>query len=146
MCITANQRCKGVTLIELLVVLVCIGILAVAALPIYIAQLQKARDVQTKTDIQKIALDLKEYETMHGKYPPDANPGISPVPGIIFPRRGKLFYDFDNFVVGQCHWVKLSSSGDDGIRNDNPQTPGLLGVWLQTKDDLAITLLADGCQ
>ncbi len=67
---------RGFTLVELLVV---IGVMSVLATSVYIlinpvAEMQKARDAERKTDMLKIQAVLEQYRADAGSYPTSSAP------------------------------------------------------------------------
>ena len=66
-----TQASIGFTLIELLVVVAILGILAVGVMVLLnpVAQIQKARDAQRKSDLAQIQKVLEAYYNDNGRYP-----------------------------------------------------------------------------
>ncbi|NCO11973.1 prepilin-type N-terminal cleavage/methylation domain-containing protein, partial [Candidatus Pacearchaeota archaeon] len=60
---------RGFTLIEVLIVVAVLAILIIMALLLTPRQLEKARDGQRKSDLQKIKIAFEDYYNDNGCYP-----------------------------------------------------------------------------
>lgn len=64
-----TARDHGFSLIEMLVVVIVLGVLAGVAIPVYLNQRAKARNVQTLTDLRNVHRLVETYATENGTYP-----------------------------------------------------------------------------
>jgi general secretion pathway protein G len=62
-------RCKAFTLIELLIVIGLIGILLAIAIPSYLSQVNKAKNVVAISDIREIGNEIVDYMLERGELP-----------------------------------------------------------------------------
>ena len=74
------RRAAGFTLVEILIVIAIIGILAVIAIPQFIAYRNRAVDTQMKSDLRNAAVAVESYYTKRNVYPS----GIDEVDGFGF--------------------------------------------------------------
>ena len=74
---------KAFTLIELVIVIAILGILLILSMMSWRRQLDKARDADRKTDLQRLSVAFEDYYNDHECYPPD-NPDIlaGPIDGL----------------------------------------------------------------
>jgi type IV pilus assembly protein PilA len=63
------RRNQGFTLIEILIIIVVIGLLAVIAIPQFIAYRSRAIDAQLKSDLRNAAVAVESYFTKKSVYP-----------------------------------------------------------------------------
>jgi type IV pilus assembly protein PilA len=70
--IRESQQEEGFTLIELLVVVIIIGILAAIAIPVFLAQRERAWRSASQSDLRNAAVSFETYFTDNGFYDIDA--------------------------------------------------------------------------
>lgn len=66
--IRESQQEEGFTLIELLVVVIIIGILAAIAIPVFLAQRERAWRSASQSDLRNAAVSMETYFTDNGFY------------------------------------------------------------------------------
>ena len=71
-----TRREEGFTLIELLVVVIIIGILAAIAIPVFLAQRQRAWNSEAQSDLRNAAVAMETYFTDNGNYGTAAGEGL----------------------------------------------------------------------
>jgi type IV pilus assembly protein PilA len=84
--IRESQQEEGFTLIELLVVVIIIGILAAIAIPVFLAQRERAWRSAAQSDIRNAAVALETFYTDTGTYAGD--PNATPATGAFDPAFG----------------------------------------------------------
>ena len=151
-------RCKAFTLIELLIVIGLIGILLAIAIPSYLSQVNKAKNVVAISDIRKIGNEIVDYMLERGELPDSladvgwenrsdswGNPyeflkidsESQKGKGKAKPRKDQfgdsINSDFDLYSVGRDGQSKDSiqdeKSLDDIIRASNGGYIGLVSKW-----------------
>jgi len=111
----------GFTLLEILVVVIVIGILGAIAVPNLLAQVDKARYSEAKTQMSCMAKELTVYRYEHGTFPPDVNRNIKPAGIECFYTRqsGQVPFDsqYDYDRHGSQCYAHISFFGKDGERD-----------------------------
>jgi len=135
---TSTMKAKrAFTLIELLIVIAIIGILAVIALPNFLAAQTRAKVSSAKADMRTIAVALEEYAVDNNGYPQAAlmfphhrlRPLTTPVryitsvPSDIFGQRSRWRSRTYNYgamdLIAASRWI-LASVGPDLRRSMDP--------------------------
>ncbi len=153
-----GERCKAFTLIELLIVIGLIGILLAIATPVYLRQVNKAKNVVAISDISKMGKDIVDYMLDRGDLPDSladigwenkvdswGNPyeflkidsESQKGKGKIKPRKDQfgdsINSDFDLYSMGKDgeskDSIKDKKSLDDIIRASNGGYIGLVSKW-----------------
>ncbi|MGE5219533.1 MAG: type IV pilin protein, partial [Chloroflexota bacterium] len=100
------RRNTGFTLIEVLLVIAIIGVLAVIAIPQFIAYRSRAIDAQMKSDLRNAAVAVESYFVKHSVYPAS----ISEVDGFGFQPTSGVTLTLD--VVSQSSYtITAAKSG-----------------------------------
>ena len=131
------RREEGFTLIELLVVVIIIGILAAIAIPVFLAQRERAWRSTAQSDLRNGAVALETYYTDEGGYGGD-------------PAAGTGAFDQDeigfNPSENVTHWA-VYATGDNADQaycmaasHDNHDE-----VWYLGSAGTLADLYADGC-
>ncbi|MBE9176114.1 type II secretion system protein [Synechocystis salina LEGE 06155] len=111
----------GFTLLEVLIVVIITSILAAIAIPNLVAQVDKARYSEAKTQMSCMAKELTAYRYEHGTFPPDVNRNIKPAGIDCFYTRqsGQVPFDsqYDYDRHGSLCYAHISFFGKDGARN-----------------------------
>ncbi len=153
-----RERCKAFTLIELLIVIGLIGILLAIAIPSYLSQVNKAKNVVAISDIREMGNKIVDYMLDWGELPDSlddvgwenrldtwGNPyeflkidGESQKgKGKAKPRKDQfgdsINSDFDLYSMGRDgkskDSIKDKKSLDDIIRASNGGYIGLVSKW-----------------
>jgi len=129
---------RGFTLIEVLIVVAVLAILIIMALLLTPRQLEKARDGQRKSDLQKIKIAFEDYYNDNGCYP-SADVlhncgGVSPSDHELSPYLQNIPCD----PKDQSYYLYLPFDNSSG-----PGTCDGFRVWanLEKNDDSVITSL-----
>jgi general secretion pathway protein G len=153
-----RERCKAFTLIELLIVISLIGILLAVAIPMYMRQIDKAKNTVVISDIREMGNKIMDYMLDWGELPDSladvgwenrldswGNPyeflkidGESQKgKGKVKPRKDQfgdsINSDFDLYSMGKNgeskDSIKDKKSLDDIIRAGNGGYIGLVSKW-----------------
>jgi general secretion pathway protein G len=71
-----TQKRNGFTLLEIMLVVMIIAVLAASAIHFMGGDVEMAKDVRVKTDLENISTQLKIYQTMNG-FLPSTEQGLS---------------------------------------------------------------------
>ncbi len=111
------EREEGFTLIELLVVVIIIGILAAIAIPVFLAQRERAWNSEAQSDLRNAAVSMETYYTDFGVYHADgldSDFGYNPSPNTTLTVNVTAGTGFEN---GQVYCLSadhdMISAGDD---------------------------------
>ncbi|MCB9813499.1 MAG: prepilin-type N-terminal cleavage/methylation domain-containing protein [Pseudomonadales bacterium] len=130
-----TRKNSGFTLIELLIVVAILAILIMMAISTLPKQLEKARDSERKSDLQKIKIAFENYHNDNGCYPPanvlnncggtsPANHELSPylqnIPCDPKDEKPYLYLPYDknggaNTCDGYRVWANLEKNDDPSI-------------------------------
>jgi type IV pilus assembly protein PilA len=104
------KREEGFTLIELLVVVIIIGILAAIAIPVFLAQRERAWRSTVQSDLRNIAVSMETYYTDEGEYSAaaltDGSFGYQQSNGVE--DRVVVVSDGGTTAAGEAYCVQLS--------------------------------------
>lgn len=117
----AHSPPSGFTLLEVLIVVIIVGILAAIAMPNLLAQVDKARYSEAKTQMSCLGKELTIYRYEHGTFPPDVSRNVKPAGVDCFytTASGKVPFDsqYDYDRHGSQCYAHISYFGKDGERD-----------------------------
>jgi len=117
---------SGFTLIELIIVIVIVGILAMAAIPKYFANIERARKAEATSSMSAIRDTLQSYKSVYGVYPADDTfPIVVVVEGetittVAQPSSGNFTFGYNSATItathvgGNCDYTMNIASGAIG--------------------------------
>ena len=129
----------GFTLIELLIVVIIVGILAAAAVPLYLSQTNRAKTVEAVAGLGAMRHEESAYKTEHSAYLSVSAGDIANDPGDDDPGLGLDFGDnayFDNscFSVALDATYGYISTADGGATgNATPRSADVADIIVEQR-------------
>jgi len=137
-----KERRGGFTLIEILVVISIILILSTMAMYVWVDSKYKSKVAITKVEISTMAIAIEQYESNHGRYPPDLTDYSSKA--LVEALGGdytsnppkKVLYDFAKDRIGNGQYMSLFNkpfyyreNASENDKNSEMKKPFAYDIW-----------------
>ena len=143
-----NSPLNGFTLIELLITITIISILSAIAIPSFLNQVERAREVKVIILLDSLSNDVEQYRIEENRYPPDVNadinPGLDEWPSTV-PFNSVVDYEHWGIGSNKCA-VLLTHFGKNNRRDSTTHIGyGSTGSIVKNGDDFIKTIAEYEC-
>ncbi len=117
-----NLKWEGFTILELLIIFLIIGIMTAVALPVYQANLTRAKQVEAESTLDTIRTFLKIYHAIHESYPVSQN-----YVNIIELTELNISQEelTGQYYTADCYFYKSTGSADYILKSECEGLPSL---------------------